>query len=48
MSSDKKYLSKKGGRFYGLFVDFSKEFDWIDHKVLINSLIQKGVHGFFF
>ena len=48
MSSGKKYLSKKCGRFYGLFVDFSKPFDWIDHKVLINSLIKKGVHDFFF
>ena len=45
MSIGQKYLSKKGGRFYCLFVDFSKAFDRIDHKILINSLIKKGFHG---
>ena len=45
MSLGQKYLSKKGGRFYCLFVDFSKAFDWIDHKILINSLIKKGFYG---
>ena len=44
-----KYLSKKGGRVYCLFVDFStfinKAFDRIDHKIRINSLIKKGFHG---
>ena len=45
MSLGQKYLSKKGGRFYCLFVDFSKAFDRIDHKILINSLIKKGFHG---
>ena len=37
-----KYLSKQGVRFYCLLVDFSKAFDRIDHKTLINSLIKKG------
>ena len=41
MSLGQKYLSKKGGRFYCLFVDFSKAFDRIDHRVLINSLIKR-------
>lgn len=27
-----KYLTKKGGRFYTLFVDFSKAYDCIDRK----------------
>ena len=31
-----KYLSKKGGRFHCLFVDFSKAFDMIEHIELIN------------
>ena len=35
----------KGGRFYCLFVDFSKAFDMIDHNILINSLIKRGFHG---
>ena len=45
MSLGQKYLSKEGGRFYCLFVDFSKAFDRIDHETLINSLIRKGMHG---
>ena len=47
MSMGQKYLSKKGGRFYCLFVDFSKAFDRVNHVELINSLIRKGVHGKF-
>ncbi|MEW8544973.1 MAG: reverse transcriptase family protein [Candidatus Thiodiazotropha sp.] len=47
MSMGQKYLSKKGGRFYCLFVDFSKAFDRVNHAELINSLIRKGVHGKF-
>ena len=38
MSLGQKYLSKKGGRFYCLFVDFSKAFDRKDHKILIIAL----------
>ena len=38
---------KKGGRFYCLFVDFSKAFDRVNHVELINSLIRKGVDGKF-
>ena len=42
-----KYLSEQRGRFYCLFVDFSKAFDSISHEKLIKSLIQKGVGGNF-
>ena len=48
MAMGQKYLSKRGGRFYCLFVDFSKAFDRVNHSGLINSLIRKGVHGKFF
>ena len=47
MAMGQKYLSKRGGRFYCLFVDFSKAFDRVNHTELINSLICKGVHGKF-
>ena len=47
MAMGQKYLSKRGGRFYCLFVDFSKAFDRVNHTELINSLIRKGVHGKF-
>ena len=40
-----KYISKKGGRFYCLYVDFRKAFDTIDHLQLVNCLIRKGVGG---
>ena len=31
-SMAQKYLSKKGGRFYCLYVDFSKAFDSLIHE----------------
>ena len=40
-----KYLSKRGGRFYCLFIDFSKAFDTVDHQKLLSSLSQKGIGG---
>lgn len=42
-----KYLSKPGGRFYCLYVDFSKAFDRIEHQKLFHSLASKGIHGKF-
>ena len=47
LAMGQKYLSKRGGRFYCLFVDFSKAFDRVNHTELINSLIRKGEHGKF-
>ena len=47
MAIGQKYLSKRGGWFYCLFVDFSKAFDMVNHAEIINSLIRKGVHGNF-
>ena len=40
-----KYCSRKGGRFYTIFVDFSKAFDTIPHALLFYQLATKGVHG---
>jgi hypothetical protein len=40
-----KYCSRKGGRFYTLFVDFSKAFDTIPHPLLFYQLMTKGLHG---
>ena len=42
-----KYLSKKGGRFYCLYVDFRKAFDKINHSKLFEALERKGIHGHF-
>ena len=40
-----KYLSRKRGKFYCCFVDFSKAFDTVNRKYLIYCLIQNGLHG---
>ena len=40
-----KYLSKKGGRFYSVFIDFSKAFDTVPHLHLFYSFIKGGLHG---
>ena len=40
-----KYLSKKGGRFYCIFVDFSSAFDRVPHNLLWYKLINIGIHG---
>ena len=42
-----KYLTRTGGRFYCLFIDFSKACDRINHDVLWHSLRNKGIHGNF-
>ena len=40
-----KHLFRKRGRFYCLFVDFSKAFDTVNRDFLIYSLIKSGMHG---
>ena len=40
-------MSRPGGRFYCLYIDFSKAFDRIQHKILFHSLANKGIHGKF-
>ena len=42
-----KYVSKEGGRFYCLFIDFSKAFDRIHHNQLFHSLASNGINGKF-
>ena len=42
-----KYLTKPGGRFYVLYVDFQKAFDSLVHYNLFRSLINKGIKGNF-
>ena len=40
-----KYLCKKKGRCYVIFVDFSKALDAIPHLLLWFKLINTGIHG---
>ena len=40
-----KYLTKQGGRFYTLFVDFSKAYDSVHRMKLLYALLQNGIHG---
>ena len=40
-----KYISKPGGRFYVLFIDFQKAFYSINHLSLFTRLKQKGLNG---
>ena len=42
-----KYLSRPGGRFYCIFIDFSKAFDSIQHELLWNTLRRKSISGRF-
>ena len=41
------YLSRTGGRFYCLYVDFKKAFDKINRAKLFESILSKGVDGNF-
>ena len=47
MSLTQKYLSKKKGRFYCIFIDFEKAFDNVKHERLWDALSRKGVSGKF-
>jgi len=47
MALCQKYLSKKKGRFYCIFVDFAKAFDSIQHQKLWNAFARKNVNGKF-
>ena len=40
-----KYLKKKKGRCYTIFVDFAKAFDRVPHNHLFYMLCTKGAHG---
>ena len=40
-----KYVSKKHGRFYCIYVDFSKAFDRVPHMYLFARLLKNGLHG---
>ena len=40
-----KYLYKEKGRFYFVFVDFSKAFDLVPHCHLFYSLLNEDPHG---
>ena len=40
-----KYISKKKGRLYCLFIDFSAAFDSVRHEMLWYALMKQGVHG---
>ena len=42
------YLSKAGGRFYVLYIDFQKAFDSEDHYKVFTCLNKKGITGKFF
>jgi hypothetical protein len=42
-----KHLSKKKGRYYCAFIDFSKAFDSISHNLLWFRLYTEGMHGKF-
>jgi exonuclease III len=40
-----KYMSRSKGRFYCIFIDFSKAFDSIQHHLLRYVLLKNGIHG---
>ena len=40
-----KYITKKKGKFYVLFIDFTKAFDTIPHNLLWYKLIKSGARG---
>ena len=40
-----KYISKPKGRYYVLFVDFSKAFDKVSHKLFWYKILKYGLNG---
>ena len=42
-SRPKSYRNKLNGRIFACFVDFRKAYDSVDHNLLWNKLIQKGI-----
>ena len=40
-----KYLSREGGPFYCIFIDFRRAFDSINHEKLWDSLKRKGINS---
>ena len=45
MSLVQKYLCKRKGRFYCIFINFSKAFDSIRHDKLWDAMQRKGITG---
>ena len=45
LATVQKDITKRKGRFYCLFIDFSSAFDTVQHKLLWYMLTKKGVHG---
>ncbi|GFS19860.1 RNA-directed DNA polymerase from mobile element jockey-like protein [Elysia marginata] len=35
-----KYLGRPGGRFYTLYVDFYKAFDWVDRRIIMECFVK--------
>ena len=40
-----KYITKKRGRFYILFIDFCKAYDSVNRQKLWEILVEKGLKG---
>ena len=47
MAVVKKYLTKKGGRFYCIFIDFEKAFDNVQHSQIWKSSKRNNINGKF-
>ena len=45
MAIIQKYLTKKRGRFYCIFVDFAKAFDSIQHQKLWDAFARNNING---